>query len=362
MNPDPFQYLAGKIALDAWTTAMLALWQSGLWLMRLVLRIVDALLVPDLTGDGPGGAAYQTTFWLAGTLLIILVLVQVGVAVLRRDGASLATAVLGTAKFVIVWVGWVGYAVLIVAAAGGLSRALMRSLLRVDRWASWQPFADYTVKDIADAAIATVLGLLGLLLWLAAIGHLMVMLARAGALIVLAAVTPIAAAGLAGVAGRAWFWTSLRWFHAAAFTPPLMILTLGVGIQFTTGAVAGHTDTTTATIGTALPGALLILVACAAPLALFKLLAFIDPSTGTGAALRQAWGDYRGAPTGGGSSSPAGASRGVAVRTGRGGGRWVGGGGGGGADHRRPGQRRAGRPARPGPARSPPPPGPAWAC
>ena len=70
---------------------------------------------------------------------------------------------------------------------------------------------------------------MGLLLWLAAIGHLLVMITRAGALIVLAAMTPVAAAGLVGEAGRAWFWKSLRWFHAAAFTPVLMVLMLGVG-------------------------------------------------------------------------------------------------------------------------------------
>ena len=46
--------------------------------------------------------------------------------------------------------------------------------------------------------MATVLGLLGLVLWLAAIGHLLVMVTRAGALIVLAAMTPVTAAGLVG--------------------------------------------------------------------------------------------------------------------------------------------------------------------
>ena len=66
------------------------------------------------------------------------------------------------------------------------------------------------------------------------------MLTRAGALIVLAATTPIAAAGLVSDVGRSWFWKSLRWFHAAAFTPVLMVLVLGVGIQMTSGVVTGH--------------------------------------------------------------------------------------------------------------------------
>ena len=49
---------------------------------------------------------------------------------------------------------------------------------------------------------------MGLLLWLAAIGHLLVMITRSAALIVLAAATPVAAAGLVSDAGRSWFWKS----------------------------------------------------------------------------------------------------------------------------------------------------------
>ena len=128
---------------------------------------------------------------------------------------------------------------------------------------------------------------MGLLLWLAAIGHLLVMLTRGGALMVLSATTPISAAGLVSDAGRSWFWKSLRWFHAAAFTPVLMILVLGIGIQMTTGVANGLADKTQAAIGTALPGVILILISCFAPLALFKLLAFVDPGTSSGAAVRQ---------------------------------------------------------------------------
>src|SRR5829696_3792903 len=127
---------------------------------------------------------------------------------------------------------------------------------------------------------------MGLLLWLAAIGHLLVMITRSAALIVLAALTPAAAAGLVSDAGRVWFWKSLRWFLAAAFTPVLMVLMLGVGVQITTGVANGLANSTQQAIGTALPGVILILIACVAPVALFKLLAFVDPNTSSGAALR----------------------------------------------------------------------------
>lgn len=287
---DPFGHLAGaagKVVADAWTVAMLGLWNAGLWVLRLVFTIMDAFLTPDLSAAGPGAQLYRTTFWIAGALVVVMAMVQLGVAAVRRDGQSLARVGIGFAQFAIVWAAWITYLVAVVAACGGLTRALMQSLLRVNSWSAWRPWQEIEVQDLTDGTVATVLGLMGLLLWLAAIGHLLVMLTRAGALMVLAATTPVAAAGLLSDAGRAWFWKSLRWFHAAALSPVLMVLVLGVGVQMTTGVANGLADKTEAAIGTALPGVVLILIGCFAPLALFKLLAFVDPGTSSGAALRQ---------------------------------------------------------------------------
>jgi type IV secretion system protein TrbL len=286
---NPFKYLAteaGKVIADGWTSAMLGLWNAGLWALRLVLNIIDSLLTPDLSANGPGAAAYRTTFWLAGALVVVMLMIQLGLAVIRRNGKSLALVLLGLGQFVVVWAGWIGFGVAVVAACGGLTRALMDSLLNVRSWSSWQPWQPFSVGDITDGTVATVLGLMGLFLWLAAIAHLLVMITRSAALIVLAAVTPIAAAGLVSEAGRAWLWKSLRWFIAAAFAPVSMVLVLGIGVQITTGVANGLTNKIEQAIGTALPGVILILIASVAPAALFKLLAFVDPNTSSGAALR----------------------------------------------------------------------------
>ena len=286
---NPFTYLAGaagKVAGDAWTVVMLSFWSAGLWLLRFVLGLVDAFLTPDLREGGPGATVYRTTFWVAATLVLFMAMVQFGVAAFRRDGQSLARVAVGTAQFLMVWVVWLTYAVAVLAACGGLTRAVMRATMGVDAWSQWQPWAAFSTNDVTDAAVATVLGIMGLFLVLAAIGHLLVMLTRAGALLVLAATTPIAAAGLVSDAGRSWFWKSLRWFHAAAFTPVLMALVMGVGIQLTTGVVTSDGDSVAAAVGTAVPGVMLILIGCFAPLALFKMLAFVDPGTSSGAAMR----------------------------------------------------------------------------
>ncbi|MBK8462867.1 MAG: hypothetical protein IPL36_07530 [Nigerium sp.] len=285
---DPFAALAGaaaKIVTDAWTAAMLGLWNAGLWLLRLALTFVDFLLTPDLTEGGPGAWLYRVMFWIAGALLLIMAMVQLGVAVMKRDGKSLARVAIGFGQFMIVWGGWIAYGVTIVTAAGGLTRALMHGLLNVTSWTAWQPWQPFTPSDLTDATAATVLGLMGLLLWIAAIGHFLVMLVRAAALMVLIATAPIAAAGLVSDAGRSWFWKSLRWFHAAALSPVIMVLVLGVGVQFTTGVANGLTGVQGA-IGTAVPGVILICIATVSPLALFKLLSFVDPATTSGASLR----------------------------------------------------------------------------
>jgi hypothetical protein len=287
--PNPFDLMgsvAGKIVVDGWTAGMLAIWNGGLWLLRLVLGWVDSLLSPDLSEHGPAAELYRVTFWLAGVVLLVMVIVQIGIAASRRDGKGLARALIGVGQFAIVWGGWIGYTVAVTAACSGLTRALMESVMNVTSWGAWQPWTPIDPKDITDAATATVLGLMGLLVWLAAIAHVIVMLTRAAALMVIVATTPIAAAGLANDTTRAWFWKAFRWFHAAALTPVVVVLVTGIGMKFAEGVANGQSTGALQAIATAVPAVVLICVASFSPLALFKLLAFVDPGTASGAAMR----------------------------------------------------------------------------
>jgi len=286
---DPLSHLAGeaiKVGTDIWTVIMLSVWNVGLLLMRFVLGLEEHFLTPDLSESGPARDLYATTWWIAVSLLVIMVLVQLGVAVLRRDGKSLGRLLLGVGQFIVVWAAWLTYAGAVIAACSGLNAALMRTLFATDSLAGWDPLGGLEVDDVTEMVTAGVLGLLGVLLCLAAIAHFIVLLTRAGALVVLAATAPISAAGLVGDTGRAWFWKSLRWFHAAAFTPVVMTLIMGVGVQMASGVAGGQTDRTNEAIGTALPAVMLMLIAAVAPLALFKLLAFMDPGTNSGASVR----------------------------------------------------------------------------
>jgi hypothetical protein len=287
--PNPFETMgsiAGKIVVEGWTAAMLAVWNGGLWVLRLVFGWVDSLLTPDLSEHGPAAQLYQVTFWLAGVLLVILAIVQIGIAAGRRDGKDLARALIGVAQFAIVWGGWIGYTVAVTAGASGLARSLMDSLMNVGSWNAWQPWTPIELKDVTDAATATVLGVMGVLIWIAAIAHVVVMLTRAAALMVIVATTPIAAAGLANDTTRAWFWKAFRWFHAAALAPVVVVLVTGIGMKFAEGVAAGQSTDALRSIATAVPAVVLICIAAFSPLALFKLLAFVDPGTASGAAMR----------------------------------------------------------------------------
>lgn len=286
---DPFQKLgnaAATIVADGWTSMMLSIWNAGLFVMGMILKFEDHFLTVDLREDGPLASVYSGTVWIALMLVVILAVVQIGAAVLKRDAKSLGQVVLGVGQFVMIWAVWVAYCGAVLAACNGLNKALMSSLFGVDTWAAWQPWEPFTGETVTQSVVATVLGLMGLLLWLAAIAHFLVILTRAGALLVIVATMPICAAGLVSDIGKSWFGKSLRWFHAAAFTPVVMTLVMGLGIKVSTGVATGLGDSTQEAIGTALPAVLMIIVSAVSPLALFKMLAFMDPGTTSGAALR----------------------------------------------------------------------------
>ena len=288
--PNPFEAIGdviAKAAADAWTAAMLAVWNSGLFVLRIVLTFSELFLTPDLSADGPGKDVYAFTLWLALAMVVILAMIQLGAAAFKREGKSLARAFIGSGQFVLVCACWFGYCVMIIAACGALTKALMKSLLKVQSWPDWDPLGGLGIDDITDAGVATALAFLGIFLWLAAIGHVLVYLARAASLLVLTATGPLAAAGLVSDFTRSWFWKSLRWFHAAAFTPVLMVMVLGIGVQFANGVAAHLAEDTAKAFGTALPAVMTILISVVAPLSLFKLLAFVDPGTPSGASFRQ---------------------------------------------------------------------------
>ena len=277
---------AAATVTQGWQSFMTALWTGGLWLMGFAFKIVDAFTTPDLTQAGPMGPIYPATFAIGGALALILGFLQIGTAAWQRDGKGLARLLVGVVQFALAWGGMLGVGAALTTATTGLAQGLLQigvgspSFGSVNLLGSWQP------RDSVDAAVATVLGVCGLLLILAAVGYLMIMLVRAGALVVLIATSPICAAGLLAESTRAWFWKSLRWFVAALMIAPLSALVLGVGKKLTDGVLAGAGESTEAAVGQAVVGTVLVIISAFCPLILFRLLAFVDPGTSSGASFR----------------------------------------------------------------------------
>ena len=233
------------------------------------------------------------------------------------------------AQFGLVWAAYLGVAAGLVAAAQALTSGILRSMLGVSSLGQVD-LSTNLPTSIADAALATVLGVLSLLVVIPAGFFLMlIMLVREAALILLVATSPISAAGLVSDTGKTWFWKTLRWFFSCLLIEPVAALILGLAVKLSQGvfhpAAPGGTDAPTGAAavashaGMAVVACVLIMIAAVCPLVIFRLLAFVDPSTASGAALRSSLSDNGGIGgllAGGGASTSSVAGSGAAAASG----------------------------------------------
>jgi len=299
---DPFRWVGSKVQeglADAFTAMMTALWSAGLWLMDMVFGVIDRFTTPDITSPGLG-PLYNVTLWLSLVVAAIIGLGQVGVTALRRDGSSLGTLAIGIAQYGAVVSGWMAVCAGLIVGCAGLTKALLQELLNVDGFAGYTASAGMP-NQVSGTVQAAVLGICSLFMVIpASFGYLLIMLVREAGLLILTATMPIAAAGALGEGTKAWMWKSIRWFVAACLTAPFLALVIGVSVQISraaftdtavdqqpTGAVIDDViKASESQIGMAVVGCVIFLVACFCPMVLFRLLAFVDPGTASGAAFR----------------------------------------------------------------------------
>jgi hypothetical protein len=305
---------------DIWKSAMTGLWSAALWCIKTAFQLIDSFTNPDLSSTGPMREVLPTTLWIGGTLAGIMLFVQLTLALVRRDGESMGRIFIGIGQFGLVWVGYLGMAAGMVAAAAGLSKGILSSMLHVHSMHEYG-FDSTWPHSIDDITLATVLGVLSLLLVIpAAFFYILIMLVREAALIILVATAPISAGGLVSDVGKVWFWKTLRWFFSCLLISPCAALLLGIGVKLSDGAInytpppcAPHHCNdgdwifshlkqmndwqhaqNSASAGMAIVGCIVIAIGAVCPLILFRLLAFVEPGTASGAALRQSWSDAGG--------------------------------------------------------------------
>lgn len=275
---------------------MKAIWSASVWLLRTALELVDGLLAfnTNLAGaDGrpaagaPFSTVWPTLLWIAGAVALGLFFWQLAVTVLR-GGVGFWRVASGPVAFGVACALSLGVVTVLLGGADGLTQLLLQKGLSSDNFVGildgaklGKVFTD-TPPDLGDqvdgSARSVVLGIVSVFgIIPAAIGYLLEMVFRQAVILVLVATLPITAAGLMTNTTSSWFWRALRWTIAAIVLKPALALVLVIGVNMLAQPSG---------IGGLLAGAGVLLVSLFCPLAVFRLLAFVEPGTAAGATFR----------------------------------------------------------------------------
>jgi type IV secretion system protein TrbL len=290
---------AKEVAADGFTSMMMGLWSAAMWLLQMAFEILDRFVIPNVE-DPDLKRLYEVTLWISLVMALVIAFGQIGLAVIRQDGRGFGTLVVGVVQYGAVVSCWIVVCGGLIAATAGLTTGILHALLDVNDFSGYTAGDDW-VDTVSGTVEAATLGVCAIFVLIpAAFGYLVIMLVRAAALLILTATMPIAAAGALSEGTKSWMWKSIRWFLASCLMSPLLALVLGLGVQiaqagFPDGAekekveLLGKTfevSSTSTNIGMSVVGSVIMLVACFTPMVLFRLLAFVDPGTASGASFR----------------------------------------------------------------------------
>ncbi|GAA1831869.1 hypothetical protein GCM10009772_06910 [Pseudonocardia alni subsp. carboxydivorans] len=312
--PDLVGSSLSGIAQNAFSDAMQTVWDSAIWLLKGGFSLADTVshVSPaTITGNDadsvpvpapvPGSAApppdppqgaldlgslWSTMIWLAALIALGLFFYQLA-SVALRGGRGMFRAVTGPVQFGIALAVTTGAVAALLTGADGLTAMFLSNLGEqgsftaiMDNPAVADRFGDNPDlgADVEDSVRSMILGIAALFGVIpAAIGFALAMIFRAAAIMVLIATIPIAAACLVSDTTASMFWRAVRWILAAVLMKPALalVVVIGVNIMSRTQGVAGL-----------LAGTAVLLISLFCPMVLYRLLAFVDPGTGAGIAVR----------------------------------------------------------------------------
>ncbi|WP_130295347.1 hypothetical protein [Pseudonocardia sediminis] len=288
-----------SMAESAFDAAMQKVWDGGVWLLKGAFTLADNVSQVDaataMGGEG-SGALWPSMVWLSAMIALGLFFYQIA-SVAIRGGRGMFRAVSGPIQFGIAVAITTGTVATLLTAADGLTTMFLQTGLDSANFSAVMDNPDFAARvgenpDLGDAednvrsmilGLAAVFGVIP-----AGLGFALQMIFRYAAVLLLVATIPISAAGLVADATASWFWRALRWLLAAILLKPALALVLVIGVNMMARAtgVAGM-----------LAGTAILLISVFCPMVIYRLLAFVDPGTGAGMALRSAG-------SGGGSSEP----------------------------------------------------------
>ncbi|GAA2798782.1 hypothetical protein [Saccharopolyspora taberi] len=268
-----------ELVVSAFESAMQALWDGSLWILREAFKLADQFSVFTVdTREGPIAVLWPMMLWISGVLALGLFFWQMTMTSLR-GGRGFMRLVGGPVQYGIALAITVGMVAGFLTAADGLTNGILEYGLQS---ANFQDALTHTT--FADGAVdgvkAVVLGICAFIGVIpAGIGYVLEMLFREAAIYVLVATIPITAAGLLANVTKSWFWKAVRWILACIAMKPVLALTLVLGV-----AIAGGSKG----LSGLLAGVGVLIISILVPFVLFRLFAFVDPNSDAGAAFRDA--------------------------------------------------------------------------
>ncbi len=249
---------------------MAATWAAALFILRTAFQLVDQFsLFTVSTTDGPVSILWPMTLWISGAIALGMFFWQIITTVLH-GGRGFVRLITGPVQYGIALAVTVGVVAAFLAAADGLTEAILSTGLRVGNFRDALNMTGFT-DALSDEVKNVVLGLAGAFGVIpAGLGFAFEAVFREAAIYVLVATVPIAAAGLVAEVTARWYWKVVRWGLVAVVMKPALAFVLVLAVAMVGGAQG---------LSGLLAGIGVLFVALCVPLVLFKLFAFVDPDS-----------------------------------------------------------------------------------
>lgn len=257
--------------------AMEAIWKVSLWWMAETFKLVDKFSAFTVSTDtGPISVLWPVMLWISGILALGLFFWQLAGTVLR-GGRGFVRLIVGPMQYGVALAVSVGLISALLAGADGITEGILDYGLQAENFTDALDATGFLDAN-ADGVHAIALGFFAFTGVLpASLGYALEMLFREAAIYVLVAAIPLNAAGLLSGTAVIFFWRTARWLVVCVLMKPMLGLTLVLGVSISGGST-GFTGM--------LAGIGVLMISLGCPFVLFRLFAFIDPSTDAGAAFR----------------------------------------------------------------------------
>ncbi|WP_410573365.1 hypothetical protein [Amycolatopsis sp. cmx-4-61] len=247
---------------------MAATWSAALFILRTAFELVDQFSIFTVsTTDGPVSILWPMTLWISGAIALGMFFWQIIITV-ARGGRGFVRLITGPVQYGIALAVTVGVVAAFLAAADGLTEAILSTGLRVGNFRDALNMTGFT-DALSDEVKNVVLGLAGAFGVIpAGLGFAFEAVFREAAIYVLVGAIPIAAAGLVADGTGRWYWKGVRWCVVAVVMKPALAFVVVLAVAIVGGAQG---------LSGLLAGIGVLFVALCVPLVLFKLFAFVDP-------------------------------------------------------------------------------------